>query len=792
MTSNTNADGTAMVVHDTANTGALVVSDEDVMRLMEEYKKQGSSIATEMRTSHVIKARGATFPIRYNRGGQNKITDTTNSGQQGAGGGGGGGGNTNGSSLGSGGSIADGEQKTSFNMKVTVGSLKNVSGPESWTDDTGEYVLIKLGKGKPADKNTLPVSTVTGKQITAVLVRRGNERILFTPFPCISLPPRSIHYGVSIRPTYTFRKTSPLSDPLPGQGSSSSSVSTQSEMFQQTSVLDVDTRKRRVVTLGCSSLPRGMASVAGAPSVSSSGAGQKRPKYRGRQQQQVPSTNTTTSAGMNPDSAVANAIGDPDSWYKDVLPIPPRNRMSDISFVTQEIIDLYSDPNSGLTRDERYELELQHPEIIKVTLSSDALKQGYKFPAVTFNCDTVCPAIAEDYVGQSNDDLVAYLQKTPELETRLTPEMVHTYTGETIFVVHRPDTMFTEMFKTRMTNRNTPRFLAKLQFVESLPMKRGSDQEQSPWVCFSTKANINRMRAMFEVRITTWDPTSDKFMPDTGKSEVGLKGSIYQEQLSCVFGISNWKDWKELAPSIMPSTPLYIQCYINKTYTENLTSNKSGQVCANVAYAYVDVDTIHAEFREGLRRVGLPITAKRAGELIKKAWPIDPSELANANKRDLWSVTCLTTSPNKYATTVAVGCDYFLVTNTTAWTMGDLNTIQPEIGDLISSDKWYTKETITVPSTGAKILANDPMRVPFRAVNIYTASIKYIYAVRKDVSDSIQRAELAISTFESGGTYDYMGFPIVHSMDTLQQKVGTITGSYILFVVLFLFLIFLS
>lgn len=636
-----------------------------------------------------------------------------------------------------------------------VGSLKNCCGPDVVVEGGGDRMFIPIKKGAVASKLagvTLPRSIVDDREITHKLVTKGSRISVFCDAAQAACVVRNeYYYVVSAKATFNLR------EPKTGNAQPGAAV-------PQSGAIGF--RFKQQVPLGS---PLGMTPF---------------PK------QAVPDED-----GGGRSVVATTAAGDGE--------IPPAVPELSGGFLTESVAKAYEDPNTPVEVKRR--LELEYPELAgDRSMPRVLLDQGYG-TSFAINCECVIPTQKEDFLGHGLADLVELYKETPEQETVIDATMLNN-PKVSMMIVARPADVFDVVAADRLLEMNcgVP-VLTVFEYTKTVSSQAGGtgatgtktqgvqlggsggaagQMKTSPWSCYAKRRAAWEMCYRFRAIVTSWPPGTAYSAAGSNMFYATLKGTVFQDMIKFAFGITSLDAWEKFAELLVENTEAWLTTVFQPDETRKLELNYAQQADQRPLVSIKVIDIL-ADLATALReRIGIPITAKKATELIGESFP-NEAALRAATPYSLSAVTCLSEHAELLKEAIVSGCSFYAITNSAIHRSQDiiLANLGQEIGSALFSADWYDFDKpyeiedaskVLVPGEGGafrplgagkvSIAGTDKIRMKTMQLSrdlLQPTAVAYVYSVRPAAGITAARALAAQKVFAEGGNYDHMGIPLV-------------------------------
>lgn len=456
-------------------------------------------------------------------------------------------------------------------------------------------------------------------------------------------------------------------------------------------------------------------------------------------------------------------------------------RFSKLSQLPIEVLQGYFDRTSDkMTDTERCNLELEFPEI---AYQIDQTKIGSANKPIRvcsgLNSSMFMHVVKMDYPGQAVGDFLAGLTDPARkfvIESAF--EWVQHPLEQNVYMVFYP---------MKLQNSIAKRRGCKIEDV----IGGGSQQvppnsevttrwamtvyEGSGYKCFSKILNKETPCLRFSAVGETWKPGCYYKEEGCVNSRVLINASCvaWTKEVVQAYGISNVDVWTILAPQIMEYGRNVFSCRVNISATGRIPSvakNNGDMRLGDTMTCALDVEEIYADMPDLLNRIGIPISATKAMELIGRM-PPNEIEISNANTSTLPAVICLSECPGQLATAMCAKCTYRVLCNNVIEEL--IPSFNEELGDAIFTPDWCTREDIRLPS-GATSHASDDLRKNTLFVKINDSTVRYVWAIRSDIKVSYERVLFSMDIFHNGTKYDDNGMAIMVDLAAAGKR-GQIT-----------------
>lgn len=644
----------------------------------------------------------------------------------------------------------------------TIGSLQNCRG-DGITRLGPEMILLNMIKGQNDTMKNLrlpfPTSHVTDKEIDRLLLYKGRNITLFCPTDRVgSVFCGGLYDAVSASVTYTV-KPPKAADPAatPGAAAKPARPKLFVPVRKQLASLPITPRGTPAWPAGCGAAIADAAAPAAA----------------------------ATPTQLPPE--VIEALSQPLPWT-----------------TRDEILKAFGDP--ATTPAQLLRIEYEYPELAgTVGLPADLQEKGYE-ASVNVGCEDFWPLQKEEYPGQGRADMISMYKRCPEIETVIDVKTLKesALKGTTFTLVARPLDMMEKECEARFNDLQCRVSIADKFVYKTTPVVK--DGKTFSALTFNTKAlypgtknPVPGIQLGFAAMALTWPPGTSRAAPANEK--IVFRGTVlgteYINVIAPAFGVTNSDAWDRLGKLIVDNTVAWHCVRVNKVKTADRPFNRHNRGTPVSAEVVVNPVYMIPDFATSLReRIGIPITAERADELVRRVNPrspqvplgFTPAEAARyARAKCIQEVTCLTENPHLLTEAIAAGCEFYAITTSQVQKPDSgvkFSRLGPEVGAALFDVAWYDKKPYEIQDA-SKVIVDDPPRplgkgkmmleishsVRWDTVQISRDLLSadttiYVYAVRPPSATGAERYEAALKIYQNGGSYNEKGTPLVENSAT--------------------------
>jgi hypothetical protein len=653
----------------------------------------------------------------------------------------------------------------SYNVKIEVGSLKNITNSYAVVSPTGDYMFIPISISNSdltlkTWKLQHPRSRVTGKLIKWIVISKNSRRMIFTSSEKVpSLTPRDVVYVIGATASLAVAKNVTMTTvPVTNTAAAAGIRIPDAAMARNKAQGSVIVIGKHTSPTTTASIPdiAGYTSGGSSYNVATRGGG-------GGNGGGVLNLPTSPSKSLVVASNFASAgRGKAPPIAPDVLEAAKRSeamsscesQLEELNYrpsrcACQAFVDMYSweayrsmDP-AKMSDEERIALEYEHPEI--AAFDSD-ISDDYRV-TVNMNCTAFVSAMgggSEFIPGQQQYDLLRYAVGMKDLESAYAWSQNPLSQNEMLYVVSRPKEQNDEIAMARAEdttgNMVTTRF--HVDPITKVYGNSGSEEFDQAFVSFSPLGMSRHPCIRTAVIGETWKPgTLYASAEDRSKitaedrTMISARMNAWDTVVTNAFGITGLRPWELLASQLMAHNDIIYVCRTNVKATEQMPNtlvNGGSPVEAATSKSprhvtvTLDVEQILTDYPAFIRKIGTKIERKELMAELRKADIGEPSEsdMANADSSVLRPVTCLNENRGKLAAALKA----------------------PGVA-------FYVTPTITLKN------------------------VRYVWAVRNDMKPDANNAIACFNIFTMGGMYDSkLGAPITDLTSNAAATSAMITG----------------